>query len=136
MADRQWLLNLEALKAAKECIRLVQQDLDVKPSLADPNLLVLLREYAEVSDSPAFIDSYRRLFALAKLGDAASVEQKRVANGTVVRFGKFGAPPEFITPSRPEQAAEEMVNYNGRSYPKYRDGQEFAGVYRGSPRYA
>jgi len=126
MKDRSWMLNAEAIKAARACVDCVKKELDIKLTLSHPDFMTLLHEYVEMTDSKELGTAYARLLSHAGVG-------KTVRD----------LPPEKGRDQKHKKAvgsdnssAEELVEYGGKSYPKYRDGKKFTGVYRGQPRYA
>jgi len=124
MTDKSWMMNTKAISAAKKCVSIVEAELGIRLKLANPDFLELLIQYAELNDSQ---ELERAVLVLAQYAPAdvrgllpingANDENHRGSGATTTE-------------------AEPVVSYKGRSYPRYRDGGEFKGLYRGQPRYA
>lgn len=143
MPDKSWMLNAKAIAAAKKCISVVETELGIKLKLSHPDFLELLVSYAELNDSEELHSALAVLaqFAPAKVSASLTGEEeaRKVIN---LQGGHFfnrakAEPVQAVAPapvaSSPEQA---VVSYKGKTYPRYSDGKEFQGLYRGQPRYA
>lgn len=141
--DKSWLLNPKAIQAAKRCILLTEQELGVKLKLSHPDFLTLLCDYCELTDSEALAEAFNTLIDMA--GDdvrkALSFKAEPVKVTPINKAVEFfsSEPPvvndKLASESTPEPT-DEMIEYSGRSYQKWKDGLEFKGLYRGQPRYA
>ena len=118
MTDKSWMLNAKAIAAARKCISIVEAELGIKLKLAHPDFLELLIEYADLNQSQELEK------ALALLTQYAPAQLRHSINVNSDADQPRG------------EALEAMVIYHGKHYPRYRDGQEFQGLYRGQPRYA
>ena len=129
MADKEWMLNPQAIRHAKECINIVKGELGIKLTLSNPNFIYLLHEYVDMLESPDLGTAYAQLVAMAGPGtiladmpdkDEPPTLQKRAA---AVGDASAGGDPN------------ETVEVNGRVFPRWNDGKEFKGMYRGQPTY-
>lgn len=136
MNDRAWMLNAKAIRAAKECIQLVKQELGVRLPLAHPEFLALLREYSEVTESQSLQRAYQNLMDFAD--GEASEDPTQPSNSTrakkVVNIIPTLTAAQAVD-TETEETPDEMVSCGGKQFPRWRDGMEFNGVYRGQPRY-
>lgn len=157
MADKSWMLNAKAIAAARKCMCVVQSELGIKLKLSHPDFLELLVDYAELNESlelhkalavlaqfaPANINA--RLTHTGETSNIVNLEAKsifiRPRNSSAAVAQVQQTQPQPLRPAEPELAStpaiseEPTVYYNGRNYPRYRDGAEFKGLYRGQPRY-
>lgn len=134
MSDRSWMIDPLAVRAAKECIQIVKDELDVKLLLSNPDFLHLLGEYVELTESTNLQEAYQRLLAFA--GNEKSSSDLNAKAEKVTIFKQAGSAKQ--TGSAPQSAktqTDEVITYAGKSYPRWRDGKEFSGVYRGQPTY-
>ena len=69
MTDLSWMLKPQAIRQAKECIRLVHEELDVRLKLSHPNFIQVLHGYVDQSGSRELGDAYARLIAMAGVGN-------------------------------------------------------------------
>ncbi|MFY0663367.1 MAG: hypothetical protein JXQ97_02000 [Natronospirillum sp.] len=106
MTDRHWLLNINAVRAAQKCARLVELEFSTKMPLARTDFLEKIAECAATSDSQAL------KIAVKELTDIIHPEQEL-----------------------PETNQETLVHM-GKTYPRWRDGKVFSGIYRGAPVYS
>lgn len=133
MNDRSWMLNPQAIRIAKDCIQHVKEELGVKLLLSHPDFVQMLHEYVELTESQALAEAYTKLIAFAGPGTIVQslskkqdktkvvpIKQKAVANGDIPTLSN----------------EEEMVEFRGRQFPRFRDGREFNGMYRGQPIYS
>ena len=112
--SKEWLLKPESIRLAKTCITLVNQELGIKLLLSHPEFLTLLNDYAEMLDNAALHNSVNQLNGMAGITSSAALSN---ATPTNVMAG-------------------ETVHFRGKDYPRWRDGKQFSGLYRGQPRYA
>lgn len=110
--ESSWVLKREAVQLAKECIAIVQQQLGVRLKLAHPEFLGLLGDYVDLLDDQAYKRKVTRLYAFAGLEPTFSVEPQR------------------------EEDPIELVEYQGKAYPRFKGNREFKSLYRGQPVYA
>ena len=68
MNDLSWMLKPQAIRCAKECQRIVQQELGVKLKLSHPEFIQMLHKYVELSGSSELGKAYSRLLANAGVG--------------------------------------------------------------------
>lgn len=61
MSSKDWLLNAAAIKVARQCIKLVDEELGVRLTLSHPDFLELLEEYSLLSDSSRLVVAVREL---------------------------------------------------------------------------
>ena len=135
MTDRSWMLNPTAISAARTCIQIVQQELDIKLKLSHPQFLELLQEYAELTDSPELDDALKSLLVLA---DKEVPTLKHEALAKRAARPAASADREMQHRTQPnDSSSEEFVEYRGKHYPKYNEqGLTFQGLYRGQARYS
>ncbi len=130
MADKSWMLNPQGIRAAKACITCVKQEFDVKLTLSDPEFLALLHKYVELAQSKELDESYAQLLALAGVGNVMDELGKYSVNRSMAK------PVEALADAVGDETADpNMVTYRGKAYNRYREGKQFAGLYRGQPRY-
>lgn len=106
MNDRHWLLNINAVRAAQKCARLVELEFAIKMPLARTDFLEKIAECAANSDSQAL-------------------------KSAVVELTDIIHPDKTL----PEDQQETLVHM-GKTYPRWRDGKVFSGIYRGAPVYS
>lgn len=123
MTDKSWMMNTKAISAAKKCVSIVETELGIRLKLANPDFLELLIQYAELNDSR---ELERAVVLLAQYAPANVRGLLPINGANSETNGSSGAAAT---------ADEPVVSYNGRIYPRYRDGGEFKGLYRGQPRY-
>ncbi len=68
MSDKTWLLDRDALSAARQCITLINDELGIRLKLSHDKFLNMVHEYAELTDNAELIVSHNKLakFAGAK----------------------------------------------------------------------
>ncbi len=135
LMDRNWLLNPNAIKAAKSCIQLVESELGVKLKLSHPNFLDLLYDYCELTESEDLTRAFKLLVSMA----GTEVKKELVKSHTqnkVTPIKKFDETASIAMPIEESNSSNETIEYNGRNYQRWKDGLEFKGLYRGQPRYA
>ncbi len=142
MSNKSWMLSAAAIKVAKECIKTVEIELSVRLSLTHPDFLQMLNDYAELCDSEQLVRHVQALNRFAA-GTAATQAKSSVvelkATGTDHKTVSVPASAAAPLPPAPPQASQEpadRVQYKGKSYPRFMDGKEFRGLYRGQPKYA
>lgn len=113
MSDRDWMLNASAIRAAKECIRVVKEEMGIKLLLSNPEFYFLLQEYVELTQSPNLAKAFQDLQQYAD--------------------------PNFVASKKPSakdaNVSDETVTVAGKTYPRFRGNKEFCGLYRGQPTY-
>lgn len=130
MNSKKWLLNPTAIKAARVCIKAVQEELGVKLTLSHPKFLELLRDYCELTDSEKLKESYLQLL---KLSDNDAIPEDGVV--PIVQSSsqdRFQAVKQLMGS---EANLEEWVEYRGKRYLKRLEDRDFKGLYRGQPVY-
>lgn len=146
MSDKEWMLNPKAIRHAKDCIHAVKAELGIKLTLSHPDFIHLLHEYVEMLDSQALNDAYTQLIAMAGPGTilkSLSPKETNPSDKNVIPLlvkqavgDSFIAQADADANHRAGDASDqEMVTANGKSYPRFRDGKEFKGLYRGQPNY-
>lgn len=137
--DKSWLLNPKAIQAAKHCILLTEQELGVKLKLSHPDFLTLLCDYCELTDSEPLAEAFNTLIDMAG-DDIKKALSFKAAPVKVTPINKavnfFSSEPPVVNDKVTSESTDEMIEYSGRSYQKWKDGLEFKGLYRGQPRYA
>ena len=128
MTDKSWMLNPKAIRCAKECIRIIQEERGLRLKLSQPDFLQIIHEILDQTHSRALGDCYARLISMAGVGFV--MQNLRSKEEAMPMKKAVGA--EEITMQNPHA----MVEHYGKSYPKYRAGLEFKGVYRGQPMYS
>lgn len=125
MTDKSWLLNPQAIQAARQCIRAVEQELGVKLKLSHPDFLSLLQDYCDLTESQALHRAWQQLQLHREIQTVAQ------ATNNVLPLTQL----EKTTPNNAIYSGE-TVSINGHQYPKYNEqGETFKGVYRGQPSY-
>ena len=128
MNQKSWLLDPTAIKAAKKCILLVQEELGVKLVLSHPEFLEMLKQYIELTDSEALEAAYHDLISFAGL-NASHLEPNAKKKSSIVNSQVANSQASRVDD-------EEYVVYRGKAYKRYHNGLEFKGLYRGQARYA
>ena len=141
MSDKNWMLNPTAISHARACIAIIQAELGVKLKLSHPQFLEMIKEYIELTDSVELASAYNILASMAGSQlDTVATAPKKVVNlnppSTNTDEAKIAAFSATVEPQLSPNAQQEMVNYNGKLYPRFNDDGEFKGLYRGQPRYA
>jgi len=139
MSDKSWMLNVQAITAAKKCISIVEAELGIRLKLSNPDFLELLVEYVELNNS---LELEKALLVLAQYAPA-KVQSEMIVGGATAsakiinledkkaQVNQTGASLALTG----EDSGEAMVVYRGKEYRRYQDGMEFKGLYRGQPRY-
>ena len=122
MSANEWLLNRDAIAAARRCIESVQQELGIRLGLSHPEFIELLKQYVELTGSVDMRARYNELMEFAAGETLAPTAQ---------------ATSTTATQSAPDASGnDETVEYRGKHYKRFRDdGAEFQGLYRGQPRF-
>jgi len=130
MVDKSWMLNPTSMRHAKTCIDMIRQKTGTQLKLSQPDFFNVVRTYVDEIDSRDLLTAYNSLLEKSSL---TSVIQPVVANAIVTNSVATNA---VITKAVAAKAvAEETVSVKGRLYPRWRDGKEFTGFYRGQPCY-
>jgi len=108
--DNSWVLKREALQLAKQCIATLQLQLGVRLKLANPDFLGLLGDFVDL------------------------LEDKDFERDVVELYNFAGLEPIFTVDAKADKT--DLVEYLGRSYPRFKDSKEFKSLYRGQPVYA
>jgi hypothetical protein len=136
MSDKSWMLNPTAIAQARSCITIIQEELGVKLKLSHPQFLEMIFDYIELTDSEELASAYQILSSLADgqmpTNAAAPAEKVTRIKPRITKTTTHDSPAV----SNNNRLGEEVVEYKGRQYPKYADGGEFKGLYRGQPRYS
>lgn len=109
--DKGWLLKREALQVAKRCIQMIESELGVRLKLADPEFLQILGEYVGLLEQEDFQAQVACLYEHAGLQSPFQNQAQAVISTDVIQFA-------------------------GKSFPKFKDNKEFKHLYRGQPVYA
>lgn len=125
MADKSWMLNPKAIRHANECIRIIKESEGFRLKLSQPNFLQSLHEYVEKLESKQLGESYAQLLSMAGVGNVLRSLEAEPAHAVVAQAS--GA--EYSDNSG------EMIQLGNQRFPKFRNGREFKGLYRGMPRY-
>ena len=137
MSDKSWMLNAKAIAAARKCISIVDAELDVKLKLSHPDFLELLVDYAELNESNELHAAIAVLAQFAPANVTASLTGTDVDAKIINLESKSIFIHKKRAPKPVSQTKDEaIVKYKGKDYPRYSDGMEFKGLYRGQPRYA
>lgn len=133
MQDRSWMINAKAMRAAKQCVEVVRDELGVKLLLSNPDFISLLHDYVELTDSIELQAAYADLMVYA--GKNTSAAKLNATDNTVVSIRKDDALDLDLPAIHEPIGKEETVTCGGKSYQRWRDGKEFTGLYRGQPMY-
>lgn len=126
MADKSWMLNPKAIRSANECIQIIKEKEGVRLKLSQPDFLQQLHSYVDRIKSRKLGEAYSNLIAMAGVGNVMRNLDQEPAQAVIAQPMAVGA--EHFD-------GGETIELNGRSYPKFRNGREFKGLYRGVPRY-
>ncbi len=131
MTDKSWLLNVEAIAAARKCIVIIQEELGVRLKLSHPQFLELIKDYTILNESKNLERAYLELAAYARGSGNSKYLLKKPDN--IVDINK----PDYSTRKEKTKTSSETVEYQGKKFPRFNDdGKQFQGLYRGQPRYA
>ncbi len=133
MQDRSWMIEVKAVRAAKQCIELVREELGVKLLLSNPDFLDLLKDYTELTDSIELQAAYADLMVYADKNTSAA--KLNATDNTVVSIRKEDALALQVPVLKRPISEEETIKCGGKLYLRWRDGKEFSGLYRGQPMY-
>ena len=133
MSDKSWMLNPTAIAQAKHCIQIIQEELGIKLKLSHPQFLEMIQEYIELTDSDELAKSYNQLAQLAG-GQLQQIEREVVV--PIAKTRPVTASAGVTNGSTAKTANDEMIEYKGKLYPRFSEGGEFKGLYRGQARYA
>ena len=129
MGDKEWMLNPKAIRHAKECMHIVKEELGIKLALSHPDFIHLLHEYVDMLESPELGAAYAKLIAMAGpgtiLADMPSKDEPPILHQQ----------PRAVGDNSMAEKSTETVEINGRIFPRWNDGKEFRGLYRGQPTY-
>lgn len=120
MTDKSWMLDRQAIQCAKTCVKLIRDEHNEKLSMADPDFMQRLVHFVQLSQSTLLMDAYNKLCTF--LDDTSLAKLKKQQSQTT----------KAILGSNP---SGEMINYRNKNYPRWKDGREFKGLYRGQPTY-
>ena len=141
MSNKTWLLNAVAIKSARSCIKIVEEELGIRLTLSHPDFIALLGEYSELTDSPELVDAVKELMSFAGEDDMVPKTPTGMNKSKVIpissdpSYNKNNNMGVNRRTEHPERR-DEFVSYNGKDYSRWHDGKEFKGLYRGQPRYA
>jgi len=127
MADKSWMLNPKAIRYANECIQLIREKEGVRLKLSQADFLQQLHGFVERIRSKQLGESYAQLIAMAGVGNVVRSLEAGPAQAVIAQPMAVGSDALSIS--------EEMVQVEGGAYPRYRNGREFQGLFRGVPRY-
>ena len=122
MNSKKWLLNPTAIKAARICIKAVQEELGVKLTLSHPKFLELLRDYCELTESEKLKESYSQLIKLSDNGELLDDGAESVASEREQL--QLSVAKQFLDKN---SEVEEWVSYRGKKDPKRLDDKDFKG---------
>jgi hypothetical protein len=128
MNDKGWMLNPDAIKQARMCINIIQEELGVKLKLSHPEFLNMINDYVDLTESVELEMAYRNLLQFD--GEGKGKKTKK----TIVPIKQDMPLAKASVTSAPRES-EETINYKGKTYPKYCEGKTFKGLYRGQARY-
>ncbi|WP_200174740.1 hypothetical protein [Ectothiorhodospira shaposhnikovii] len=111
MAGREWLLNINAVRAAQRCARLIEQEFSLRMPVGRADFLAQAVAMAQRSSG-------------SELREAVKALERIIAHA-----------PEDRDQDVVAQADEETLVYRGKVFPRYQDGKVFSGIYRGAPVY-
>lgn len=76
MNSNTWLMQRDAIYAAKLCSKLIEEKLGLKLSLAHPAFMSMLGDYAGLYDCEEITEAYRQLAAYAPARQAKVMLEK------------------------------------------------------------
>lgn len=118
MSNRDWMLNASAIRAAKECVSIVKEEMGIKLLLSNPEFYFLLQEYVELTQSPKLTLAFQKL--------------QQFAQPNLTGAGNNNSSGDT---SRDSNISSETVTVAGKTYPRFRGNKEYTGLYRGQPVY-
>ncbi len=140
-SNKEWLLNRTAIRKAKECIVIIEQELGIRLKLTHPNFLEMIYEYAELTGSPALRGAFIELAEMAgirfKRRTTPKVSQKVVPHPQMNNNLESSVNKSHYSNNNANSSDNaEVVYYQKKAYPKFNEqGQTFKGLYRGHPLY-
>ena len=69
MSDLSWMLKPQAIRKARACIHIVEEEMGVQIKLSHPNFIQKLHQYVEQSGSRRLGIAYAELIAMAGVGN-------------------------------------------------------------------
>jgi hypothetical protein len=154
---RSWMLNPNAICAARKCIQITQMELGISLKLTHPQFVEMLGEYADLTDSQELREAVVELMAYYHQRNTPqagkTLEKKRHTSDIMIdgessikKYIREAGHPDYTPQHQVYQTAvgdgiqaghQEMTMYGGKQYPTYnREGKKFKGLYRGQPHYA
>lgn len=133
--DKEWLLNHKAIQAARECMGIVRDEMGIKLTLANPDLLPLLAEYSLALEIESLRKSFVHLMSMADEKLRAELLADPAFNASFDTPLAATPDSEDTGASAAEPVSDEQVAYAGKQYPRWQEGKEFKGFYRGQPAY-
>ncbi len=127
MADKSWMLNPKAIRHANECIHRIKELEGLRLKLSQPDFLPQLHHYVDKLNDRQLGDSYAQLLGMAGVGAVVRNLDAEPAQAVVAQAQAVG--------DEGTRVSDELVHVEGKSYPKYRNGREFKGLFHGVPRY-
>lgn len=100
MNPNTWLMQRDAIYAAKLCSKLIEQKLGLKLSLAHPAFVSMLGDYAALYDCEEITDAYRHLASYAPSPQATAMLEKIAEQQTQKRHV---SPRRVSVQIKPEQ---------------------------------
>ncbi|MCL6414080.1 hypothetical protein MIB92_00320 [Aestuariirhabdus sp. Z084] len=121
--DKSWLLTSKAIRAVRECAKIIESERGVKLRLSEPEFLQQLVESVNMSRNECLHSAFIDLVSLA---------DKEQRDELLAGITSAPAQPEsqLVVPGHPEE-----IEYLGKRYPRRQAGKEFRGLYRGRPAY-
>ncbi len=127
--DRSWMLNPKAIRTAKECILIVKREKGIKLMLAHPEFMDELHVHVEGLNSHELSGHYALLLSMAGVGNVVKHIRKPVASAP-----EYESELKAVAGDAPV-LKDEMVEYQGRFYPRWKGEREFKSLYRGQALY-
>lgn len=157
--DRSWMLNPNAICAARKCIQITQIELGISLKLTHPQFVEMLGEYADLTDSKELREAVVELMTYYNRRNAPqtgkTLEKKHnptdivIGEQSIKKYIREAGDPNYAPQNQVYQAAsgdsippnmpshEDMTVYGGKEYPTYnKEGKKFKGLYRGQPHYS
>ncbi|WP_345426290.1 hypothetical protein [Halioxenophilus aromaticivorans] len=114
MVDKSWMLNASAIRAAKQCVSVVKDEMGIKLLLSNPEFYFLLQEYVDLTQSQRLAEAFKKLQQYADPNIAKAAQRRQAKDDNV---------------------SGESVTVSGKTYARFRGSKEFSGLYRGQPVY-
>ena len=67
MSDLSWMLRPQAIRVAKQCIRIIEQENGVKLKLSQPDFLEEIHRFVDLDGSAQLTDAYTKLLAMGSM---------------------------------------------------------------------